>query len=143
MPKANNGCGSGKPCVYVDRGTWIPYDEVAEMKPSYPIKTDSWKNPNSTMFVMIASFRDKLCPITLVNAFTKAKYPSRLYLGVVDQVMDDDIECLKEYCRLMQTATKAGPNDPCPYFNNIRVVKKDARESKVRIMMLYWSEYFC
>jgi hypothetical protein len=124
-----NGCGGGRPCIYVNKGTWIPYEEVGQFSPP-PTKTESWKDPKATLFVMIASFRDKLCPKTLFNLYTKAKYPSRIFVGVVEQNFPDDIDCMKEYCRLM------AEHDPkhasiCPFQENIRVEKKDASSAKV------------
>ena len=128
-PDSKLTCGSGLPCIYVDRNKWIPYEEVGNFKPP-PILTESWKDEKTTLFIMIASFRDKLCPHTLFNAFTKAKYPARISIGVVDQVMPEDSDCLVEYCKLMKAHTKS---TECLYESNIRAAKKSASESLVSL----------
>lgn len=135
MPAEDNGnkkgCGSGSPCIYVDRHKWIPWEDIEYSHYSPPkIKSDSWKKSDSTMFIMIASFRDKLCPHTLFNAFSKAQHPSRIHIGVVDQSLEDDVNCVQEYCRLIQRANPS-KDGKCPFIDNIRVAQKNAQESKV------------
>ena len=39
-----------------------------------------------TVFIMIASYRDWQCPRTLESIFTRAKYPERVRVAVVDQM---------------------------------------------------------
>ena len=131
------GCGSGLPCVFVNKGTWIPITEDDGPKP-YPIESDSWQKVDTTLFIMIASFRDKLCPKTLFYAFSKAKYPSRVTIGVVEQNLPDDVDCLEEYCRLMKEHTQS---EECLYMNNIRMVKKHASESKVSLSITYYTVF--
>jgi len=109
---------------------WIPI--IEELRPPfpYPPKSDSWKSPNSTIFVGIAAYRDSRCPKTLYNMYTKAKYPDRLFVGLVQQSDDkNDVDCVAKFCELMGANTgmdKRGNADverakKCPYFNNIRV----------------------
>lgn len=47
-----------------------------------------------TIFISIASFRDDLCQETVLHAFARATHPSRVFIGVVDQIRlagtDDD-----------------------------------------------------
>jgi hypothetical protein len=121
------GCGNGLPCIYVSRNKWIPYEEIGKYRPP-KVKSLSWKQENTTLFIMIASFRDKLCPRTLFNAFTKAKYPDRITVGVVQQNLSGDLDCIIEYCNLIKKTTLTLD---CPHLQNIRVIKKDASESKV------------
>ena len=131
MSKEKVGCGGGLPCIYVDRHKWIPWEDITYSHYSPPkIKSDSWKKEDTTMFIMIASFRDKLCPRTLFNAFSKAKHPGRIHVGVVEQALDDDVNCIEEYCRLIQL-TNPSKDGKCPFIDNIRVAKKNAQESKV------------
>jgi hypothetical protein len=124
-------CDTGVPCVYVSKDNWVTYSKPS-VEPQYPPVTQSWKDPNAKLFVMIASFRDKLCPMTLFNAFTKAKYPNRLFPGVVQQNMPTDVDCVVEYCRLMRAArntSSVASGVGCPYVDNIRIMRVNATES--------------
>ena len=62
-------CGSGAPCVWLDKELgWGGYDpslETAQGRP-HPIRTGSWNESDTTLFLTMSSFRDKLCPVTLV-----------------------------------------------------------------------------
>lgn len=130
------GCGGGLPCIYVDRHKWIPWEDISYKHYSPPkIKSNSWKEEDTTLFIMIASFRDKLCPYTLFNAFSKAKYPKRVHVGVVEQRLDDDVNCVQEYCRLIQL-TNSSHDGKCPFIDNIRVAQKNAQQSKVTTTLL-------
>jgi hypothetical protein len=83
--------------------------------------------------MLIASYRDRLCPRTLHNAFTHAHNPERLFIRIIDQTqvgsdLIDDGGCWTQYCIAYNTncqefksqvlvvhvdATKAkGPTDP-------------------------------
>ena len=76
----------------------IPKIRILLHKP----KSDSWKHPNTTLLISIASFRDALCPKTLYNIFTKAKYPDRITVNLIQQnVHGKDVDCLDGYCDLM------------------------------------------
>ena len=51
-----------------------------------------------TIFVSVASYRDKECPNTIRELFSKASNPSRVYIGICQQNKDVDIDCvLSEY----------------------------------------------
>ena len=121
-------CGGGDPCIYLGKThdpSWIPYEESKGPKPIPPL-TDSWNRSDTSLFIAIASFRDKLCPRTLFNIFTKAEYPSRLFVGVVQQNSPEDGDCFLEYCEMMKS--KMGGSD-CPYQDNIRMTRVDASEA--------------
>lgn len=54
--------------------------------------------PKRTVFVALGSFRDDLCPDTIVEMFEKASAPFNVFVGLVDQVnlvddSSDDIAC--------------------------------------------------
>jgi hypothetical protein len=129
-PKAT-GCGNGKACIYVSAQKWIPYEADTSYKNYHPppVKSSSWKNGSSSLFVMIASFRDKLCPKTLFNLYSKAKYPNRIYIGLVEQNLPEDGDCLKEYCKLMMESNKDYKS--CPFQENIRIERRDASKALV------------
>ena len=128
---------------------WVRYlpNPAWKNKP-FPPKTESWKDPRATIFLAIASFRDKLCPITLYNLFSKAKYPERITAAIVQQNVAEDMDCLEVYCRLVETyglrnytapileaitsptsafKTKKPLTGTCPFENNVRMDRVDAK----------------
>ena len=67
----------------------------------HPPQSDDWRRNDTKLFVGIAAFRDQLCGRTLLNLFTKATYPERLFVGVVDQRAAEDKSCLEVFCDLL------------------------------------------
>mmetsp|Transcript_25767 Transcript_25767/g.33774 ORF Transcript_25767/g.33774 Transcript_25767/m.33774 type:complete len:578 (+) Transcript_25767:143-1876(+) len=107
-------------CHY--HGTWELID-YEPMRSKYPPKSDSWKKPETTLWIGIASFRDVLCSRTLYNIFTKAEYPERITVGVVEQKLDSDsFDCLEDYC------ARFGGQE-CPHKDQVTVTKVNAVES--------------
>jgi len=52
-----------------------------DLKP-VPIDSDSWKSPDSPLFISIAAYRDGArCGKTIQKIFEKAKYPDRIHIG--------------------------------------------------------------
>ncbi len=47
-----------------------------------------------TIFVSVASYRDKECPNTIKEIFTKAYNPERIRIGICQQNKDEDVDCL-------------------------------------------------
>ena len=47
-----------------------------------------------TIFISIASYRDRLCSQTLENLYKNAKFPQRIYVGICEQNKDSDVDCL-------------------------------------------------
>lgn len=86
------------------------------------------------LHISIASFRDPLCPKTLYYLFTKAKYPEKLRIRVLEQsVLGVDVDCKKTYCKLIAKDKKkeggAGDEDPmkdCQYADQILIHHLDA-----------------
>ncbi|CAN0231156.1 unnamed protein product, partial [Laminaria digitata] len=109
-----------------DGNGWIALvdDPTSPLPP--PPKTDSWKRRDTQLFVGVSSFRDKRCPQTLVNYFTKAKYPSRVTVGVVQQNDHEDVDCVTEYCHMMG-GHEEGPG--CPHFDNIKTLRVEAKHA--------------
>ncbi len=64
---------------------WLALSSEEDKKnsgmPLPPPPSDSWKDPETRIFVGISSFRDNRCPLTLKNLFSKAKYPKRIFVG--------------------------------------------------------------
>ena len=48
-----------------------------------------------TIYISIATLGDHACPLTIVDIFTKAKYPHNLYVGIYQQNEGDDPDCLE------------------------------------------------
>lgn len=130
VPISGQECGSGKACIFRGKDLgWEYYTEKDRQIPKYPPVSDSWKKANTSIFLTMASFRDKLCPVTLFNAFTKAKYPERLTIGVVQQNEAGDVDCIEEYCNMMSKQTHL-ENAQCPYVKQIRILRLSARDAK-------------
>eukprot|EP01031_Cornospumella_fuschlensis_P026623 gene26623-32172_t len=76
--------------------------KISEDVPNSPMPplTDSWNDPDTLIFVGIASYRDQRCATTLANLFTKAQYPERLRIGIVQQIHTeaDAFHCLDDFC---------------------------------------------
>jgi [Skp1-protein]-hydroxyproline N-acetylglucosaminyltransferase len=96
---------SGKP---IER--YISYDKDE-------IKRDLELTDNQTIFVSIASYRDKYCRYTIADCFQKAKFPGRIFVGVCEQNDISDEDCLKS-----KTADI--------FKDNIRIMRVNADEAK-------------
>jgi hypothetical protein len=105
-----------------DIGQVKEYIYVDDPKPPKAVLSDP---ETSLMFVSIASFRDKLCPQTLFRLFTKAKFPNRLRVGLVQQNDDDDGDCIENFCKMMTNST-----GDCKYIDQIRIKRFHARDAK-------------
>ena len=62
-----------------------------------PPYSDSWKYNDTTIIVLIASFRETRCKDTLFSFFSKAAHPNRVRIGVVQQNEQNDPDCHDEY----------------------------------------------
>ena len=100
--------------------------------PYYHYRTDATRETGALetpIHVLIASFRDKLCPRTLHNAFFRAENPSRIFVRVMEQTLGgsdliDDAGCWERYC------SDYNPNNCEQYRHQVRVVHRDAWRSK-------------
>jgi hypothetical protein len=143
ITNGENDCKERDPCVYLGRDEGLQWRKLIEdedpLSPKpYPPKTRSWERNDTTIFVSISSFRDKLCPKTLFNIFTKASHPERITVGVVQQNEDSDIDCLKGYCELIaqsginfkRSKKSKGSAENCPFSSNIRLDRRKASEAQ-------------
>ncbi|RHY83424.1 hypothetical protein DYB31_012159 [Aphanomyces astaci] len=79
------------------------------------------------IFIGISNYRDiRRCGFTLFTAFSRAKHPERVTIGVVDQTQDDDTTCLDEYCKLAE----ASDWNECKFKSQVRIDARDSRASK-------------
>lgn len=61
--------------------TWIPIVKDNSAGKPLPPMSNSWKDPNTAIFVGISHYRDQRCAVTLKNIYSKAKNPLRIYVG--------------------------------------------------------------
>lgn len=96
-----------------------------------------------SIFVSVASYRDPRCWDTILDLFTKAKYPGRVFVGVVEQNKYDDAEASSKEACLKPSETRVPQKQ-------IRTLKLDYKEAagptKARYLAstLYKGEtYYC
>ncbi|KAL0490562.1 hydroxyproline N-acetylglucosaminyltransferase [Acrasis kona] len=58
------------------------------------IKAKSSKD--QTMLVSIGSYRDIRCPVTLISLHNNAKYAGRVFVGLIQQNHEDDVDCVEQ-----------------------------------------------
>lgn len=96
--------------------------------PHYTESTNPTDDRSTPIHLMIASFRDRLCPRTLHNAFTRSANPSRIFIRIIDQRLPesdlvDDASCWERYCK--------DYNQNCEeYRSQVYTVDVDSRLSK-------------
>ncbi|KAI8822782.1 GlcNAc-domain-containing protein [Chytriomyces cf. hyalinus JEL632] len=73
----------------------------------------------ATIFVSVASYRDPACTATINSIFAKAAFPSRVFVGLVQQNDESDTDCLD---------TEAF--DGSPYLQNIRTIRINSSDAK-------------
>lgn len=76
-----------------------------------------------TVFVAIASYRDWQCKHTVTSIFHRAKYPERIRVAVVDQIVDGDDICDEP---IQETCATMPDQDICKYADQIDVYHMDA-----------------
>eukprot|EP00611_Tribonema_gayanum_P003164 TRINITY_DN12466_c0_g1_i1.p1 TRINITY_DN12466_c0_g1~~TRINITY_DN12466_c0_g1_i1.p1 ORF type:complete len:496 (-),score=126.69 TRINITY_DN12466_c0_g1_i1:352-1839(-) len=113
-----------------DGNGWNALVDDDSLPKPHPPHSERYKDPNATIFIGVSAFRDKRCPKTLYNYFSKAKNPHRLRVGLVQQnSISEDPDCLQGYCDLMKAdekfATKFG--DKCPYKEQIKITRVEAK----------------
>lgn len=81
---------------------------------------------SDTIFVLIASYRDDQCPITIKELYSKAKNPRRIFVGIHQQNADADIDCLND-----------SVNTPCVIKENIRISRVKDIDAKGPVVARY------
>lgn len=104
-------------------------------------QTESMGKDDSSRLIHLAmpSYRDKLCPKTLFNLFTKAKHPEKIRVRVLQQnIPDEDVECLETYCQMIiydhpEELERLRSLDPahstCPFESQVFVHKIHAKDA--------------
>lgn len=98
--------------------------------PHYNYHNDATRESafETPIHLLVASFRDRLCPRTLHNAFMRADNPHRVYIRVLEQSLPDsdlidDASCWERYCQDF--------NKDCAEFQqNVHTIWQDASTAK-------------
>ena len=74
-------------------GIWAAYHDLV-VKTLYPwdqeyLRRMAPRKNDGSVFLSVVSFRDEFCPETLKQAFSKAKNPEKLFVGLVQQNCDE------------------------------------------------------
>jgi hypothetical protein len=111
-----------KPLTFTGKdGGWTPVEGEPGPYTPHPIVDDAqWRRNSTQLWVGIASFRDPLCGQTLYNMFSKALFPERLQVLVIQQNQAGDPTCLEQYCEL----------GPCPHAGQVQIYSMKASEAK-------------
>lgn len=90
-----------------------------------PRMRPGWKfasaDNSGTIFVSLVSYRDDKCPISLKEMFEKARNPDKVFVGIVQQNQNGDVDCFETYCKEAGTGCR---------FDNIRVIRMAASEAR-------------
>lgn len=126
-------CDKGQQgCVFLSKDLgWVQYDaKNSHLDAPKPV-SESWKDPKTTLLISIASFRDALCPKTLYNLFTKAQYPDRITVSVIQQnIHGEDVDCLDTYCELMENDWKGVGDFVCPHKEQVLIKRVNAKDAR-------------
>jgi hypothetical protein len=80
-------------------------------------------SPTETIFVSIASFRDRECALTLYHMFEKADCPFRIFVGICQQNSPTDRDILGQYEQLATNGIKS-------FTDNIRIYSMPADQAQ-------------
>ena len=141
-------CGAGPAIFNEQTEGWEPL-KLTVQSDYMPKPTNSWKEAGTDIFVGISHYRDARCSETLKNLFTKAEFPDRVYVGVIEHIHmeEDHLNCLADYCRA--TGQGSLESGRCPHAKQVRLLDvsfKDARGPGVSRYMqqrLHDGEEFC
>eukprot|EP00937_MAST-01D_sp_MAST-1D-sp2_P001857 g1857.t1 len=86
---------------------------------------------SATIFVGIASYRDRRCGPTLRDAFAAARYPRRVFIGLVQQNGPHDLDCVEHMCELeaSERVRLKQPPAPCEFRAQVRVTSMKSTEA--------------
>ena len=82
-------------------------------------------NNMETIYVSVASYRDPECRPTVDDLYERAKYPNRIRVAIIDQVVDGDVKCSQPEFPCSQDPTQVF----CKYRHLIDVFEVPAIQS--------------
>ena len=124
---------SGVGYIPIDPSVCASDADGGQKCPYYHNRKDATKEgggaTETPIHLLIASFRDRLCPRTLHNAFSRAENPSRVYVRIVEQTepdsdLVDDRGCWDGYCE------DYNPNCEGEFGGNVKTVHMDAVDAR-------------
>ena len=96
---------SQEPSAVFTGEAWVPIPTnrvLGDAHGQMPIAPSStlWESPSTLIFVGLVDYRDPRCATTIDYLFSRAKYPDRVHIGVVQQrhTEDDHFHCINDYC---------------------------------------------
>lgn len=90
------------------------------------VRGDKCPPEKRTIFVGIASYRDFQCRLTVESIFSRARYPERIRVGVVDQIIPgEDVACNDP----VQPCTQNPEQAICKYNKQLDVYQMEAELS--------------
>ena len=117
-------------------GIWSAYHELVvkhlfSRDQEYLRRMPSPRDDGS-IFLSVVSFRDEYCTETLQDAFNKAKFPDKLFIGLVQQ------NCDEEKCR---RGDSVGPDPDCyDLFCSSATGKKYCNNGQIRLLRMKETE---
>ena len=79
-------------CIITENFTPIKIDDYFDEKYHKPYQYK--QNKPNTIFISLASYRDKECENTLSEIFKKAKNPEKIFVGICQQNKEGDVGCV-------------------------------------------------
>lgn len=79
---------------HFDYADYIPSKQPNLRDLNYILHVSKKPKNQRTIFVSVASYRDKECPNTIRELFSKASNPERIYIGICQQNDEKDVDCL-------------------------------------------------
>eukprot|EP01084_Bolivina_argentea_P056809 103905_1 len=89
-----------------------------------------------TIFIGIASYRDPWCFKSVHTALARARYPERIFVGVVQQNADDDPECTTPQIPCEEDPTQV----LCKYASHVRMKRIHARDAAGPTYGRHWAD---
>ena len=134
------GAGWDTPNIVIQHGQWeqIPndyYDRSKTPQPPLPYD-DKYLQNDTSIIVLIASFRETRCKDTLYNLFTKASHPDRVFMAIIQQNREsEDEDCVYAYCQRMNPNANIANNSQwnnnnCKYYDNIKIQRLKDTDAK-------------
>jgi [Skp1-protein]-hydroxyproline N-acetylglucosaminyltransferase len=124
-------------------GIWAAYHELI-VKWLYPWDQEYLtrmppRRDDGSIYLSVVSFRDESCPVTLKQAFTKAKHAQKIFVGLVQQNCEENDKCVKEDpdCYLLFCSSEVGKKF-CDN-GNIRLLKTKDSEALGPYMARYFA----
>lgn len=82
-------------------------------------------NNSGTIFISIISYRDDQCPLTLHDLYKQADHPENIYVGIIQQNDQDDVDCWKDDINIPP--------------NNIRMRRYNSVQARGPAMARFWA----